>query len=182
METAVDVLREEHRMTRRMVGVLRQITNRIGGHGEFPADDVAVVLSYFREFVEHVHHSKESVALYPLAAMDGDDRVAGCVGELIADHDESKMLLHSLTLFWEPSGLLLEEQAAFAQLARTYADRLMRHMECEEETLFPAAEAVPGDDQIRMREELDAVERGVQSGRDWRREIERLEAVYSCRP
>lgn len=178
MEVPVDVLRNEHGCTRRMIGVLLAVADRVEAGQRFPADDVAVVLSFFREFVECVHHAKESVVFYPFAAMAGGDAAAESVGELVADHFESKMLLHSLTVFWEPDGLRGEERKAFSELARAYGSRLRRHMDFEERVLFPVATDIPGDDRIRFLEEFETIAASQKPLEFWIGEIDRLESTY----
>ncbi len=178
MERPVDVLLEEHRLTRRSIGVLHRLADRVEAGDPFPAADVAVVLNFFREFVELVHHQKESAVFYPFAAMTGGDDAAESVGELIADHDESKTLLHSLTVFWEPTDLLADERKAFAEVARAYGGRLLRHMETEEEFLFPSAASIPGDDRIKFLEEFEEIASGHRTAGDWEPEIARLERMY----
>lgn len=172
------VLRAEHVSIRRMIAVLRAVAVRVQEDEEFPAADVAVVLGFFRGFVELVHHQKEAAVLYPFAAMVAGEGAAEDVGALIADHDDSKLLLHSLTAFWEPGGLLAAERIAFAELARTYAQRLEGHMAIEEQRLFPLAETIPGDDQIRFVAEFERIAEQHRDHATWEAEIDRLESVY----
>src|SRR5690606_1190335 len=115
---------------------LDRIAARIDAGAAFPAADVARVLGYFREFGETVHHRREDEYVYALAMAHGDDRLAEAVGRLIADHEETRELLYSLTLFWEPGELLPEERRGFCAMARAYASRLRRHMDREERLLF----------------------------------------------
>lgn len=178
MVTPVTLLKHEHATTRRMLGVLLGVAQRIQDGADFPSADVALVLTFFREFVEQVHHQRENLVLYPFAAMVGGEDSAEAVGQLMADHDETKVLLHSLTVFWEPNGLLEEECKAFAELARRYARRLDAHMEIEERVLFPVSTEIPGDEAIRLLEEFEQIGAGRRSCDDWNTELERLELAY----
>ncbi len=143
---AIEVLKREHALHRRMLTLLERMARAIDAGTAFPSADVADVLGYFREFVETYHHAKEDRALYPLTLGFGDDDAVEMVGRLVADHQETRDLMHSLTLFWEPGDLRDDERRGFAGLARAYASRMRRHMELEETRLFPRVEATIGDE------------------------------------
>jgi hemerythrin-like domain-containing protein len=165
-QTPIEVLRREHALTRRMLVLLERLAEHVDAEGEFPASDVAVVLGFFREFVETEHHAKEDACVYPLALLNGGDEEAELVGALVADHDATKELLHSLSLFWEPTGLLEEERRAFCGLARNYARRLDRHMLLEEESLFGLADFMDEAEKARtlaVFEEISAEHRSLES-------------------
>ncbi|MCA8940928.1 MAG: hemerythrin domain-containing protein [Planctomycetes bacterium] len=176
--TPVALLKREHATTRRMLDVLLALARRVEAGADFPSGDAAAILSFFREFVEQVHHRRENLVIYPFAAMVGGEESAEIVGQLMADHDETKLLMHSLTVFWEPNGLLPDERRSFAEVARTYANRLLKHMEIEERVLFPVATDIPGDEAIRLVGEFERIGVDRRSCEDWVVELERLEAEY----
>ncbi len=161
-----------------MLTVLEQIAGKVSLGCLFPADDVATTLTYFREFLEQVHHTKEGHHLYPAAMMSGSEDCAEFIGNLMAGHDESKMLLHSLTLFWEPGDLLEEERTGFSDLAMTYCCRLRNHMEMEEERLFSFANCLEEEEQARLSKEFMSIGAGHRPMNFWQAEASRLEAIY----
>ncbi|MEZ5966484.1 MAG: hemerythrin domain-containing protein [Planctomycetota bacterium] len=170
-------LREDHALIRRAVAVLRRITLEVGAGARFPAAAVAAVAGFLREFAEHQHHRKEeSLLLATLAAHSADD-AAENVGELLRDHEETRELLYTLTLFWEPTHALTgEESCAFVQVARTYADRIERHMAEEECRFFPLADRViPGDEQLDLRERFASLDAGRRTRAQWTEVIAELE-------
>ena len=137
MRIPADELLREHAVIRRMLFVLGRLADHVEGWADFPAEDVATVLRFFREFVERVHHRKETECCYGLAVLSGHEEVVESMGELVADHDGTASLLQALLLFWEPGALLEDERIAFASLARRYARRIGEHMDTEEEALYP---------------------------------------------
>lgn len=171
-----DTLRAEHSVTSLGLSVLAGIAAHLRGGGAFPADDVAEVLRFLREFVQAVHLRKESECLYPGAAMAGDEAAAAMVGELMRLHDEVGDLLHALVLFWEPSGdLLPEEQCAFAATAATLAARVERMQQLEENALFPACDAsVPADDQLDWNRRFAELERDRTPAATWQARLTAL--------
>jgi hemerythrin-like domain-containing protein len=169
-------LRDDHRLIRRAVGVLRGLAARVAAR-EFPAAAIAEVAAFLREFAEHQHHRKEQSLLLATLAAHGADEAAEDVGELLRDHEETRELLYTLTLFWEPAPALTpEESRAFVEVARTYADRLERHMELEESRFFPLADRViPGDEQIDLQRGFAAIDAGRRTRAAWAQAIAALE-------
>lgn len=179
-QTPMQILEREHGVTRRMLTLLERLTAHVEIDAGFPAADVATVLSFFREFVELEHHAKEDLAIYPLALVHGDDRDAELVGRLVAEHDETKQLLHSLTLFWEPDDLLPEEREGFVELARTYVRRLERHMRLEERRLFPYARRMDAEETERVLASFESIDaRGTLGLERWCAVAAELEARWA---
>lgn len=172
-------LRDEHALIRRAVAVLRRITAAVESGAGFPAAAVATVANFLREFAEHQHHRKEESLLLATLAAHGADDAAENVGELLRDHEETRELLYTLTLFWEPThALTADESRAFVQVARTYADRIERHMAQEECRFFPLADRlIPGDEQIDLQVQFAAADVGRSTRAQWAEVIAVLETA-----
>ncbi len=170
-------LAEDHALVRRGLSVLRGLADQVDADLRFPAAPVAAVAGFLREFAEHQHHRKEESLLLAMLAAHGADEAAEGVGELLRDHEETRELLYTLTLFWEPThALTAEESTAFVQVARTYADRLERHMALEEAHFFPLADRViPGDEQIDLAAQFISVDVGRRTRSQWAEVIGALE-------
>lgn len=168
---------EDHALIRRATTILRRLANRVETGLPFPSDAVAAVVGFLREFAEHQHHRKEESLLLATLAAHGADEAAEQVGDLLRDHEETRELLYTLTLFWEPSPVLTaEESAAFVQVAQTYTDRLERHMAAEETLFFPLAERlIPGDEQLDLRAQFAAADAGRRTRAAWAELIVSLE-------
>jgi len=182
MPTPLDQLREEHDLARRALGVLKRVAEHVACGDPFPTTDTATLLRFFHEFVEGVHHAKEADHLFPALALHSDDTVAEAVGLLFGEHDDTRGLLHSLMMFWEPvDDLVPAERDGFAQTARTYAQRLDRHMEIEEQALFgPARHSIPADDRITLMERFEELDRERRGARYWRPIVAELETRWSA--
>lgn len=162
-----DALQREHVLHRRVLSVLERIGRWVVAGQPFPADDVAAVLGYLREFLELAHHRKESRALYPLVMEIADDQVAETVGELLATHEETHELLQSLWLFWEPGELTVDERRVFTELARTYIARTRRHLALEELVLFPVALQIDQVQRARVEAGFTQAAAGLRGIDDW---------------
>jgi hemerythrin-like domain-containing protein len=168
MVSPVDELVREHALIRRMLAVLERIAGRVEAGAAFPFADAAVVLRFFREFVERVHHRKEHECCYPSAVLESHQEVVEAIGELEGDHEDSRGVLQGLLLFWEPGELLADERVGFAGLARTYARRLREHMAVEEESLYPAVRArIRGKDLDEVQERFARIGSGAESASSW---------------
>lgn len=179
MPRPLQQLRDEHALTRRAVDVLCTVAARAAS-GSFATADTATLIRFFHEFVEGVHHAKEADHLFPAVALHGDDAAAEAAGLMYGEHDETRELLHSLMMFWEPiDDLSAAEREGFARTATTYAQRLGRHMEIEEQRLFRSAERlVPADDLLTLAEEFSHLDRTRRGARHWRPIIDELAARW----
>jgi len=176
MKRPTDHLIEDHEVAARGVGCLTAIARHVEGGGAFPAEDVATVLRFLREWVVAVHMRKEDDLVGPAVAMRGDDRAAALVGELFRLQQEIEEVLHSLVLFWEPLGeLTREERCGFTAAVDALVHRLERRQQLEEQELFPACDRYVGaDDQLDWLEAFAQleVERGRRS--EWSGKIDAL--------
>jgi len=170
-------LKDDHVLIRRGVAVLRRIIADVETGAGFPATALAEVVGFLREFAEHQHHRKEESLLLATLAAHGAEDAAESVGGLLRDHEETRELLYTLTLFWEPSHAITAEEArAFVQVANTYADRIERHMAHEERALFPLADRlIPGDEHLDLRTRFAAADVGRRTTGQWSELIAALE-------
>ena len=171
-------LQDEHALIREALGLFEAWIDR----PTYCPGPIATLIRFCRDFVEQSHHELETSLLYPIAALHGSGEACEVVGELLAEHEESKTLLHTLSLFWEPGSLSDDEWRGFQGVARTYLARLRRHMEAEEAELFGfAAEVSPEEARIRCAA-LDAADEAASRLRldGWRRELVHLARGAFC--
>ena len=177
-------LKHEHELVRRALAVLQRIAAHVDMGCSFPTGDVECLLEFFSNFFHAVHEVKEADHLYPAVVLHGNDREAELAGGLLRDHDDTRELLHSLTLFGEPSGdpsgdFVGEERQGFVDSARTYVRRLSRLMHEEETSLFPIAQAcLDADDQHGLLEVLHEMTSKFPSAAGWNKELQVLEATW----
>ncbi len=176
-----DSLRREHDLIRRAASILSRMTEAVAGGARLPGDDLATLIRFLRECAEHQHHRKEESLLLVTLAARGDDDDAEGVGELLRDHEETRELVYMLTLFWDPThDLPADGRAAFTHVAKTYCDRIERHMAHEEASFFPLAERmIPGDEKLDLLREFAAIDHDRPSVADWTAELDRLQARWS---
>lgn len=172
MRDLIDSLRAEHDDLRTALAVLEAIARDVAAGGPFPSADCARVLRYLREFVVGVHFAKESATVLAGVTLHGGDADVETAGAVLRTQEDARSLLHSLVLFWEPQGELTgPERAGFAAAVHAFAAALRRGMLLEEQQLFAAARAIPGDDRLGWEQACGDAERGRRPASEWRREL-----------
>lgn len=169
MTQPTEILRDEHADARRFLRVLGAMARHVALGGGFPTADCADAISYLREFVVAVHFRKESDVVFPAIAMHGSDHHAEEVGLALRLQDEVLTLVHSLVLFWEPSGDLTDaERAGFADAVQTLSCLCERLVDLEERVIFAvAASTVPPDDRLDWPAAFAAIQNDRRSRAAW---------------
>ncbi len=181
-ETTRDPIEEllvEHGLHRRTLVVLERIAQAVERGGTFPRADIAKVLGYLQEFIEEVHHCKEDKVVYPLVLELADEDVAEEVGRLLADHEATRDLLASLTLFAESSDPQEQERDGFCQMVRAYVLRMKRHMNLEERHLFPAVRTLDAEQLAEIARGCAEASRGQRDASQWAGDIAELEEHWT---
>ncbi len=136
-------LREEHRNIARILNALEHQL-AIFDRGEQPDYDVlAAVAEYFAGFPERCHHPKEDLIFRKLKKKD--PAAAEAIGDLEVEHEELAGLAGH---FQEAVQNVLEQvevpRKAFDAVLRHFIRDQRRHMQMEEEIIFPLALRVLG--------------------------------------
>jgi hypothetical protein len=104
--------------------------------------------------------------------MFGRRKEAEAAGATLAAQAQFKELLHTLVLFWEPSGdLSSAERRGFEQAVRALESCLARCLRLEERHLFAAIGDLPGDERLEWPGRCAAVEQGRRHRTEWHREL-----------
>lgn len=139
MSEVMRQLREEHRHIATLLRALeRQLA--IFDAAEQPDYDVlAAIADYFAGFPDCCHHPKEDLVYRKLC--ERDPTLAGKMANVEAEHAEISALARR---FREAVQNVLKEaeipREAFHDVARRFVSDQRRHMQMEEEHLFPHAE------------------------------------------
>ncbi|TBV99469.1 hemerythrin [Azotobacter chroococcum] len=143
MSQALDALRHEHDAILSTLKILRCMAER-ALQGNADADDIAALLGFLQEFVDKCHHGKEEGLLFPALQRVDLAHQGELVGELTAEHEQGRALVGALR---QASTPVLDAEA-FAAAAEAYAVFLERHIDKENDVLFPQAEQALGADEL----------------------------------
>ncbi len=156
-----EILMEEHRVIERVLIALEKAASRLS-RGE------TVYLRFFSGtsaliygFNDSYHYKKEEMVLYPALVENGLDKDSGPVAMMLAEHEEGRKLAHRLQLVTErfqTGDVKVRDQVVLSALG--YVSLLRRHMNKEDNVLFPLVEKViPTDRQEQMIEAFERFER-----------------------
>jgi len=156
MPTPTDVLREEHRVIVRALGVLEAAAARLAGGRALPEEWWPEILAWLRGFADKNHHAKEETSLFPAMVKAGVPLAGGPIEVMLEEHERGRALVRAMEA---------GEAAARAVPAREYVTLLREHIEKENGMLFPLADAVlDAAAQRALQREFDGVE--AEQGRD----------------
>jgi DUF438 domain-containing protein len=100
-------------------------------------------LEYVTKYLDAVHHHKEEDVLFPLLEQRGLSRQGGPLAVMLGEHEQSRVLLRTLTETGERwlNGDVAAKDEFMAAVA-AYTDLLKQHFWKENDVLFPMARRV----------------------------------------
>ncbi len=130
---ATQLLREEHRVILRAIGLVETAAARLDDGRPVAEAWWVELLEWLRSFADRNHHAKEEEHLFPALTQAGVPAAGGPVGVMLAEHAEGRALLRTIA---ESRG---KERA---EAARGYVRLLRDHIDKENGVLFPLTDAV----------------------------------------
>ncbi len=182
--SALRMLRAEHQTIIRMIAVNDELARRLEQGQSVPPDAIGTVMQFFSLFAYRLHRDKEEELLFPALRDKGLHEGPGCIGALLAQHEEGQAAFQEMIDY--AAALGQGDPAAgraWALAARRYAEIFRQHIRREEEVLFMNAERVLSNaDQNALAAEFRKIdERGERAGvAELLRECERVAAEISA--
>ena len=158
-----DLLRVEHDQIDKGLQVLSAMCDLLRHGRPVPTASVWKLVEFFRAFADVCHHAKEEQALFPALerarlAQIGQSNVPSLVDEHRRGHELLKALEEQIPMLGASEGA----RHLFIDAAGEYQRVLARHVELENETLFPMAERFLGDALTRdVAAHFARIERGL---------------------
>ncbi len=152
----IDELKNEHQAVLTALRILEEMASK----GEEVAlaesmRDIEQLIEFFKFFVDQCHHGKEEKLLFPALEKIGVSREGGPIGVMLSEHDLGRLNIRSMQAALKSirSG---DNRAvdALKESVDTYVDLLRRHIEKEDNVLFPIA-ATQFSDEILARLQID---------------------------
>ena len=153
--TATDVLVAEHRVILRMLDVTRELAHLLEVGAEVPAEMLDSVAEFLRVFGDE-HHRKEEEFLFPALGKRGASLNSLALDTFQREHDRARVLLRKMA----DAGAAYREgrpnaDRKWGRFASEYAAVLRRHLDKEQDVLYPAAEQLlSSDEQTKLAEAL----------------------------
>lgn len=140
-EHFTEALKHEHRAVEEALGVLERMAGKLEKGKAVDPELVEKTLDFLRTFADRCHHGKEADLLFPAMEMKGVSRKDSPIGTLIREHEIARNLLRNLELalhdYREGDETAGED---IGQNSEAYVELLRRHIEREDEVLYPMAE------------------------------------------
>ena len=157
---ATEVLRDEHRVVEHVLETLEKVTDRLQAGKTVSTEVLEDSLDFLNNFVDRHQHAKEENILFPAVEAAGGTEERSLIGEMLAEHEESRRYLGALSASVEGYRQRDEEATkALIDNARCYAAALGRHISKEEQIIFPVADRLLFDrDQSELTDKFDRVE------------------------
>ncbi len=160
-----------------MLIVLDELALALAAGLELQPGSMQRVFAYFSKFLVEIHQFKESEFLFPAAAMMNFANAGESIGRLIADHDETAVLLASLGAVCGIGDLPRKERVGSLTLVQNYCARLNRHMDEEEEIFVLLGEFMSEEESKLMLSQFEMIDRRHQGFGHWEREVQYLESL-----
>lgn len=139
MIPAVNILVQEHRVIESMLLCLEHLIQESEQNGKLDSEQAMNIILFFREFADACHHGKEEDILFRFsdAKTGGHEPVEVLKEEHIEGRGYVKNMIHNTgkAAAGDPEAILL-----FCENARDLIDMLRRHIEREDEVVFPMIE------------------------------------------
>ncbi len=146
---ATKILRHEHDVIGRALSILAAVGARAGRGEAPPPADVAGLLDFFATFADGCHHVTEEPILFPALEAAGLPHGQGPVAAMLDQHEQGRRLVAALRREQPALDRDAGARARFAAAARDYVALLERHIEIENEVLFPGADRMLSEERDR---------------------------------
>ncbi len=166
----VDLLVEEHKNIKRMLKVGRQIAIDIMNGANIDYDDFALIIDFIRNYADDHHHNKEEEVFFKKMKEElGEPMVSGPILAMFSEHDLGRLFVRNLEEALEEvkAGNNDAKVDVIANLI-AYTDLLNRHIDKEDNTIYPygennlSKESLAEAEEKMQRLEQDAESKGVQ--------------------
>lgn len=137
------VLRDEHEIILRVIGVLDRLVARVERGQSFEHEALGRCVEFFRLFADACHHAKEEDLLFPVMELRGVHRDGGPIGVMLEEHRMAraftKEMANALTAHGNGAG---DAVVCFNVAAHRYVDLLRNHIFKEDNVLFNMGDQV----------------------------------------
>jgi uncharacterized protein len=142
-ETWTDLLTTDHQTTERVLAAAHKAIAAPGGP---PPRMIELLVDYLVGYADACHNHKEEEHLFPLIEERGIPRQGGPLAVMLAEHDQSRVLLAKFQPLAERYAAgNAESLAELALVFSQYAELIKGHYWKENDILYPMARKVLGD-------------------------------------
>lgn len=155
-----EILSTEHKAVLMALQILEKTGESVASGNKGAADDLDQLLDFFRGFVDHCHHGKEELVLFPELVRRGVPKEGGPVGVMLSEHEMGRGHVRKLQALVDAirggdAGAAKDVPAVVV----AYRGLLEAHIQKEDNVLFPMADRLmDGPRAEAMVQEFDRIE------------------------
>jgi hemerythrin-like domain-containing protein len=143
MRNSIQHLRAEHEKLNDLIHTADHVADRVLDGEHVDSAVIRGLTNFFMLYVHGIHREKEEDILFPLLNEKGLHHNSGCVGLMLAEHDESQNAFLTMERASEMYEQGSDEAAhAWSRAARIYCNQLRMHLRRENEVVFYTVEHV----------------------------------------
>ncbi len=180
---ATKELKNEHEGILLMLRILDAVSTKMNTGEKIQTDHLDGMVEFFRVFVDKCHHGKEEDFLFPAMEKAGVTRENGPIEVMLSEHTMGRSLMarisEAVTQYKSEKESAPDE---FCSASAEYIALLTRHIDKENNTLFPMADMrlTPQEDQqlVEAFEQLENDRIGPGKHEEFHDLLNRLEQIY----
>jgi hemerythrin-like domain-containing protein len=180
---ATQELKNEHEGIQLMLQILEAVSKKMEQGEKIPNDHLDSMLEFFSVFVDKCHHGKEEDFLFPAMEKAGVIRENGPIEVMFNEHTMGRSLMSRIgdaADDYKSGNTSLSDE--FSSASTEYVALLTRHIDKENNVLFPMADdrLSPQEDQKLMEdfEKLEQDRIGPGKHEEFHHLLNRLEQQY----
>lgn len=134
-------LKDEHQAVKLTLRILGKISTKLKENEKVEAEHLDQLLEFLTTFVDRCHHGKEEDLLFPALEKVGIPREGGPIGVMLKEHDLGRGYIKGLRqglADWRTGND--NGAALIVENIQNYSDLLTRHIDKEDQILYPIAE------------------------------------------
>ncbi len=154
-----DILMQEHRAIERVLSALERATNRLNCKEDVYLRFFTGTSAFIKNFTEGCHHKKEEGELFKALVENGVSKESGPLAIILLEHEACRRLSHKMLLATErlQAGDIRARDIVI-QVAISYIELFRKHIDEEDNILFPIADKVfPATVQQRLMESFTQI-------------------------
>ncbi len=161
MRGPTEDLKNEHEVILRMLDLLTKASDRLQKGEDVDPKLFEDAIDFLRNFVDKCHHTKEEQHLFVEMIAHGVSGEVGPISVMMREHQDARAHVKKLAGLSKKK-LSPTTKKAIAKTAKAYVDVMSKHIQKENDVLFPMADhLLPPEDQRKLEEAFDEVEEKV---------------------
>jgi hemerythrin-like domain-containing protein len=178
---AIDSLKDDHRVIEKALVVLEKMHQALEAGQKLNVASLEKWIEFIQLFADRYHHLNEERILFERLAERGMPRLGGPLEVLESEHEESRMLIRSITdtAPWVIKGDATARER-FATQAQNYIQLLRSHIHTEEDDVFPTATSfLTAADHAEITQAMDLTAEGGGAAfrKKWKEELKVIEST-----